>query len=57
MRAVIFIATLSFMLLLAGLTVTDIVKHGVSVLNVPSLLILLLFGFGVLGALRHPPDQ
>ena len=43
--------------LLAFLTVSVIVQHGVDVLSAISILILAVLGFGVLGALRQPPDE
>jgi hypothetical protein len=33
------------------------VRHGLDVLVVISLVVLALLGFGVLGALLHPPDD
>ena len=43
--------------LLAYLTVSVAVEHGVDVLVVVSLIVLALLGFGVLGALTTPPDE
>jgi hypothetical protein len=39
------------------LTVVLLVNEGVSARVVLSLVILALFGFGVVGALTHPPDE
>ena len=44
-------------LLFAGLTIDVIAEHGLNVIEVISLGVLALFGFGVLGALRNPPDE
>lgn len=58
-RTVILRVALVFILVFAGLTVEAIVTHGSSVI-VPalfSLLVLALFGVGIVGALRHPPDD
>ena len=41
---------------LGGLTIEVALSEGVDVLTVLSLLVLALFGFGIVGALRHPPE-
>jgi hypothetical protein len=56
MREAILGVTLAFIALLAGLTVYVLAREGPDVLTVFSILVLALLGFGVLGALRHPPD-
>ena len=43
--------------LLAGLRVADLAQFGVQALDVVGLLVVALFGFGIVGALRHPPDD
>ena len=50
-------AALALIGLLAFLTVSVAVEHGVDVLVVVSLIVLALLGFGVLGALTTPPDD
>ena len=58
MRLVLLVATLAMIVLLAGLTVASLVEHGPDPLTLLSLLVLGLFGFGILGALRDaPPDD
>jgi hypothetical protein len=37
-------------------TIEDAREHGVSVLTVLSVLVLALFAFGIVGALREPPE-
>ena len=54
-RATILAAALLFIAILAGLTVLAAVNGGVNVLTVVSLLVLALFGFGIVGALLRPP--
>jgi hypothetical protein len=54
---VVLTITLVFIGLLAALTVSDFVRNGVTGLGVLSVLVLLLFAIGIVGALRHPPDQ
>ena len=50
-------AALALIGLLAFLTVSVAVEHGVDVLVVVSLIVLAMLGFGVLGALTTPPDE
>jgi hypothetical protein len=54
-RTAILVAVLAMIALLGGLTVAVIVREGLDPLTVISLLVLALFGFGILGALREPP--
>ncbi|HEV2062186.1 MAG TPA: hypothetical protein VGR12_04970 [Solirubrobacteraceae bacterium] len=53
----ILAAALAFIALLGGLTIAVAVEHGPDVLTVGSLLVLAMFAFGIVGALRHPPDE
>jgi len=48
---------LALIAVLAFLTLSVALEHGVDVLVVLSLIILALFGIGVLGALTTPPDD
>lgn len=50
-------AALALIALLAFLTLSVAIEHGVDVLVVLSLIILAVLGFGVLGALTTPPDD
>ena len=43
--------------LLTFLTFSVLVREGVDILVITSLGILVLLGFGVLGALSNPPDE
>lgn len=43
--------------LLAFLTIDVLVRTGFDILVGASLVILLVLGFGVIGALTHPPDR
>lgn len=38
------------------LTIDDAANNGVSVLTVLSVLVLAMFAFGIVGALREPPE-
>ena len=54
-RQIVLAVALVFTLALGGLTIEVAINQGVDILTVLSLLVLALFGFGILGALRHPP--
>jgi hypothetical protein len=58
-RSFILGVALVFIVLFAGLTVDALIRRGSAVLvpGVLSLLVLALFAFGIVGALRHPPDD
>jgi hypothetical protein len=56
-RSVILVAALLFTGVLAVLTLSVLIRHGLDILVVLSLLVLALFGFGIVGALLHPPDE
>jgi hypothetical protein len=56
-RSLALAAALAMIGLLAFLTISVAVEHGVDVLVVVSLVILAVLGFGVLGALTTPPDE
>jgi hypothetical protein len=58
-RTLILWVALVFIALFAGLTVDALIRRGTAVLvpGVLSLLVLALFTFGIVGALRHPPDE
>ena len=57
MRTAILASCLGFIALLAALTLNVLVREGPDVLVAASLLVLALFGFGIVGALRHPPEE
>ena len=56
-RNAALLAALLMIGLLAFLTISVAVEHGVDALVVLSLIVLALLGFGVLGALTTPPDE
>ena len=57
MRVAILVVALAFVGALLGLTIHAAVEGGVDILTVLSALVLALLGFGIVGALRHPPDR
>ena len=57
MRSLILALALVFVAALMFLTVHAAIQGGPDILTVLSALVLALFGFGIVGALLHPPDQ
>jgi len=56
-RTGVLLAALALIGLLTFLTLDVLLREGVDILVLTSLLILALLGFGVLGALTNPPDD
>lgn len=56
-RTLVLSACAGLIAALASLTVSVLVREGIDVLVVTSLVVIALLGFGVLGALTHPPDE
>jgi hypothetical protein len=48
---------LMFIAALAALTITDMVRNGLSAVDVLAILIIVLFLVGIVGALLHPPRE
>jgi hypothetical protein len=57
MRRAILAVALVFVGALLALTVHAAIEGGVDILTVLSALVLALLGFGIVGALLHPPDR
>jgi formate hydrogenlyase subunit 4 len=56
-RTAALIATLALIALLTVLTIDVMIENGIDILVVLSLLVLAMFGFGVVGALTNPPQD
>jgi len=56
-RNAALVATLALIALLGYLTLNVMFREGFDILVATSLLILAVFGFGVVGALIHPPEE
>lgn len=56
-RTAVLVACAALIAVLGFLTLTVLIRNGIDILVVTSLVILALFGFGVLGALTNPPDE
>jgi Na+/proline symporter len=57
MRGAILLVALTFVGALLGLTLHAAIQGGIDILTVLSALVLALLGFGIVGALLHPPDR
>ena len=57
MRGAILAVALFSVAALLVLTVHAAIEGGIDILTVLSGLVLALFGFGIVGALLHPPDR
>ena len=57
MRTTLLVVVLVFVAALLGLTIHALVAAGPDVLTLLSVLVLVLLGVGVVGALRHPPPS
>jgi predicted permease len=58
MRYILLVLVVAFTTFIGVLTVLDMVhQHGVSWLDVLSILIVVLFSTGIVGALLHKPRQ
>ena len=56
-RTAALVATLALIALLGYLTLNVLIREGFDILVATSLLILAMFGFGVVGALINPPEE
>jgi hypothetical protein len=56
-RRVVTAVVLVFIGFFAFLTFDDILRHGIDVLAIASLVVLVLFAVGILGALATGPDD
>jgi hypothetical protein len=57
MRNVALVAALAMIALFGFLTLSVVAREGIDPLVILSIIVLALFGFGIVGALRHPPDE
>jgi cytochrome c biogenesis protein CcdA len=57
MRLLLLVVVVAFTVLIGVLTALDMIHHGVNWLDVLAILIVILFGTGIVGALLHPPRR
>ena len=56
-RTLILGAALALIAFGSGATIQDVIRNGPTLLSLASLLVLAMFAFGIVGALRHPGDR
>ncbi len=52
----ILAAALVFIAVMGAFTIQDLIDNGPTALGTVSIIILAMFSFGIVGALRQPPD-
>jgi hypothetical protein len=57
MRSPVLVVALVFIAAFAALTIDVAIRHGFDVLVGAALLVLAMFAFGIVGALRRPPGR
>jgi hypothetical protein len=57
MREIALFAALAMIGLFTFLTLSVAIRDGVDILTVISVIVLAMFAFGIVGALRNPPDR
>lgn len=57
MRVILLLIVLVFIAGLGALTGLDLADNGVTVIGILAILILVLFSFGIVGALLQPPRK
>ncbi|HEY1713648.1 MAG TPA: hypothetical protein VGG07_12135 [Solirubrobacteraceae bacterium] len=57
MRYLLLVLVVCFTVLIGVLTALDMIHHGVNWLDVLAILVVVLFGTGIVGALLQPPRR
>jgi hypothetical protein len=57
MRYLLLVVVVCFTVLIGVLTALDMIHHGVNWLDVLAILVVVLFGTGIVGALLQPPRR
>jgi cytochrome c biogenesis protein CcdA len=57
MRLLLLVLVVAFTVLIGVLTALDMIHHGVNWLDVLAILIVIVFGTGIVGALVQPPRR
>ena len=57
MRIVVFAVAVVFICGMATLTALDFAKHGVTGLGIVGLIVVIVVGVGIIGALTEPPRK
>jgi hypothetical protein len=56
-RVVVFALALVFICAMAALTALDFAHHGVTGLGIVGLIVVVIVGVGIIGALTEPPNK
>jgi len=56
-RAAVLVSGLAFCAVLGYLTIAVVARSGLDILSLTSFAIVALIAIGLLGALRHPPEE
>jgi hypothetical protein len=57
MQSTLLAVVVVFVVLFGAMTIDVVVRTGFDVITAFALLVLVLIGFGVIGALRNPPNE
>lgn len=57
MRYVLLVLVVGFTALIGVLTALDMIHHGVTWLDILAILVVILFGTGIVGSLMQPPRR
>lgn len=57
MQNTVFVVVVVFVVLFAAMTIDVVARTGFDVITALALLVLALIGFGIIGALRNPPNE
>jgi hypothetical protein len=57
MRVVVFMVAIAFLCAMGALTALDFKNNGVTAAGVVGIVVLVVFGVGIIGALLHPPRR
>jgi hypothetical protein len=57
MQSTVLVVVVVFVVLFGAMTIDVVARTGFDVITAFALLVLALIGFGVIGALRNPPDE
>jgi hypothetical protein len=57
MQNPVFVVVVVFVVLFAAMTIDVVARTGFDVITALALLVLALIGFGIIGALRNPPNE
>jgi hypothetical protein len=57
MESTVFVVVVVFVILFGAMTIDVVARTGFDVITALALVVLALVGFGIIGALRNPPNE